>query len=76
MIRQYYDSVLALLDSGLFSQVGHIDTIKIGTSLADELFEDQIKRCCKRARKNHVLVECNTGCHWRYGHQDVGLNNL
>lgn len=40
MIRQYYDSVLALLDSGLFSQVGHIATIKIGTSLADELFKN------------------------------------
>lgn len=73
--QRYYALVEQSMKSGLFTQIGHPDTIK--------LFDihpsyDQIPtylHLAKLAVKHHLKMENNTGCHYRYHTNDIGLSD-
>ncbi len=73
--RHYYIRIMHLVDSGLFTQLGHPDTVKMFdyyptyelietyNALADKLIEKKMK------------AENNVRCHYKYHHNDLGLSD-
>ncbi|WP_303016827.1 PHP domain-containing protein [Holdemania massiliensis] len=73
IVEQYCECVLKSVQSGLFDQIGHPDTIKMAAS--DAVMDRKwISRIALEAKCRGVIIECNTGCHWRYAHPDYGLS--
>lgn len=72
--RQYYRVLEQLMDSRLFTQVGHPDTIKMYQIDPGYELHDTYVQMAKAALRNHVLMEDNTGAHYRYHHPEVGLH--
>lgn len=72
--QKYFDSIKKLIQSNLFSQVGHPDVIKMyqidpGYDLTNTYLE-----LASLAKKYNIKMEDNTGAHYRYHHPEVGLN--
>ncbi len=72
--HKYFDSIKKLIQSKLFTQVGHPDVIKMyqidpGYDLTDTYIE-----LSKLAKQYNIKMEDNTGAHYRYHHPEVGLN--
>ncbi len=69
---KYFEESYALIESGLFTQIGHPDTIKMfGYNPSFDVLP-YYDRLAKLANKHHVKLENNTGCHYRYNHPDIG----
>lgn len=73
--RDYYDEMLALADSGMFTQIGHPDTIKMFNYYPSYDLTDTYNKLIDLCNKNHMKVEENVGCYYRYGHKDLGLSD-
>lgn len=73
--QSYYEEVENLIKSNLFTQVGHIDTIKLFNIYPTYDLTDTYHHIAKLLNKHHVKAELNVGCYYRYGHQDLGLND-
>jgi len=67
--------VIRCVDSGLFDRLAHPDTIKMFDIYPDHDLTDTYMRLCEALRRNDVTAENNTGCHYRYGHKDIGLSD-
>jgi histidinol-phosphatase (PHP family) len=72
--KRYYELVLDLVNSGLFSQLAHPDTIKLFNYYPTYDLEETYIALAKALIKQHVKAENNTGCYYRYGHKDIGLS--
>ena len=72
--REYYRLIESLLSSELFDIIGHLDNIKVGGETAGYDLRPTYQKLAKLAKSQKVTIENNTGCHYRYGHRDVGLN--
>ena len=72
--QKYFESIKKLIQSKLFTQVGHPDVIKMyqidpGYDLTNTYIE-----LAALAKEHSIKMEDNTGAHYRYHHPDVGLN--
>lgn len=72
--RQYYQDVETLISSKLFNIVGHLDTIKMFNYLPNYDLIPTYQRVAKLLKTNNVIAENNSGCHYRYGHYQIGLD--
>ena len=71
--EKYFEESYALVRSGLFTQIGHPDTIKMwGLYPSFDVlpFYEKLSVLCK---EYGVRPENNTGCYYRYHHPDMGL---
>ena len=73
--QRYYELLFKCIESDIFSQLAHPDTIKMYNyyplyDLTNTYF--QLAQLCNI---HNITVECNTGCHYRYNHQDLGLSD-
>ena len=73
--QRYYELLFQCVESGIFTQLAHPDTIKMFNyypmyDLTNTYF--QLAQLCNI---HNVTVECNTGCYYRYNHKDMGLSD-
>lgn len=73
--QKYYELVFSLIKSDLFSQVGHPDTIKMFNYYPDYNLTPTYHQLADLLVEHHVKAENNTGCYYRYHHQDMGLSD-
>ncbi len=74
--QRYYALVLDLVESDLFTQLAHPDTIKLFTQYQPTYdLIPTYEELSKALIKHHMKAENNTGCHYRYNHPDVGLSD-
>ncbi|EOS62039.1 HisJ family histidinol phosphate phosphatase [Firmicutes bacterium M10-2] len=72
--KRYYDQIQSAIESDLFTQIGHPDVIKMYNYPPGYDLIETYEILAKCAKDHHVKMEDNTGAHYRYHHQDVGLN--
>lgn len=73
--KRYYELVFDLIESDLFTQLGHPDTIKMNHYYPDYNLVPTYQKLAKLLVQHNVKAENNTGCHYRYNHEDIGLSN-
>ncbi len=73
--REYYRTLMACVSSGLFDRLAHPDTIKVANIYPDYDLSETYQQLCQLLKKYNVTAENNTGCHYRYGHPDIGLSD-
>lgn len=75
--QEYYQLVLQSVKSDLFTQIGHPDTIKMFQQYRPTLdFIPIYHELAKTLYEHHVIAENNVGCHYRYNHPDMGMNDI
>ena len=72
--RKYYEEQFALIESDIFTQIGHPDQIKICGKYPSYYLTETYEKFAKLANEHHIIVENNTGSHYRYNHEDLGIN--
>ncbi|NBK97409.1 MAG: histidinol-phosphatase HisJ family protein [Erysipelotrichia bacterium] len=73
--KRYYELLLDLIESGLFTQLAHPDTIKLFNYYPTYDLTDTYHTIAKALNKHHMKAENNTGCYYRYQHKDMGLSD-
>lgn len=73
--EEYFKQTYTLIESNLFSQIGHPDTIKMFNYYPSFDVLPYYDKMAKLANKHRVKIENNTGCYYRYHHHDKGLND-
>ena len=73
--RRYYELVMDLIESDLFTQLAHPDTIKLFNYYPDYDLTPTYHKMAKLLNLHHMKAENNTGCFYRYHHNDRGLSN-
>lgn len=73
--KRYYELCLQAANSGLFTQLAHPDTIKMFNIYPSYDLASTYRKLAQALRDNDVEAECNTGCHYRYHHNDIGLSS-
>lgn len=71
--RRYYDQVASAIESGLFTQIGHPDVVKMYQYEPGYDLQEEYDRISSLAAAHGVMLEENTGASYRYGHPDAGL---
>lgn len=73
--REYFNNSYKLVESDLFTQIGHPDTIKMFNIYPSYDLTDSFEKLAELCHKHNILVENNVGCYYRYHHKDMGLND-
>lgn len=73
--KEYYEEMYSLIESDIFTQLGHPDTIKMFNYYPSFDLSDYNTKLARLAYKHHIKVENNVGCYYRYGHKDMGLSD-
>lgn len=73
--RCYYENLIKCAESGIFSQIAHPDTIKMFNYYPDYDLTPTYQRFAQILKNKQIKAECNTGCHYRYHHPDLGLSD-
>ncbi len=73
--RNYYDLIFKLVKSDLFTQLAHPDTIKMFNYYPDYDLTPTYHQLADLLNEHHMKAENNTGCYYRYNHQDKGLSD-
>lgn len=73
--QRYYALLEQVITSGLFTQVGHPDTIKLFNIYPTYDLQATYEHLAKLAVAYNVQMENNTGCHYRYHTEDIGLSD-
>ena len=73
--KRYYELLFEVVKSNLFTQLAHPDTIKLFNYYPDYDLQPTYDELAELCKQHHVLAECNTGCHYRYNHKDIGLSD-
>ena len=73
--RRYYELLNQMIDSNLFDQIAHPDTIKMFNVYPTYDLRKTYELIAEKLKKKGIKAECNTGCHYRYNHPDVGLSD-
>ncbi len=70
--RLYYERLISCVRSSLFTRIGHPDQIKV--TVSDPAFDlsQYYEKLAEALIENGVIAENNSGCHWRYGLNDIG----
>ena len=72
--QTYFNNIKKAIQSDLFTQIGHPDVIKMYNYDPGYDLTCEYEEIAKLAKEHHVLLEENTGAHYRYHHADVGLS--
>lgn len=72
--RRYYELIFNLIESNLFTQLAHPDTIKLFNYYPTYDLSDTYHKMAELLNKHHMIAENNTGCYYRYNHKDKGLS--
>ena len=70
----YFEQEYFLIESDIFTQIGHPDQIKMMNIYPGFELRDQYVKFAQLAKAHDIYVENNTGIHYRYHHEDIGLN--
>ena len=73
--KKYYEDILDLVRSDLFTQLGHPDTIKMFNYYPSYDLTDTYNKLADELNKHNMKVENNVGCYYRYHHKDMGLSD-
>ena len=73
--QRYYDLVFKCIQSDLFTQLAHPDTIKMFNYYPSYDLTDTYVQMAKLLNEHHMKAENNTGCYYRYHHKDIGLSD-
>lgn len=73
--HDYYEYVMKCVDTGLFNRIAHPDTIKLFNIYPEYDLKPTYEKLAQKIKEKGMLAECNTGCHYRYGHKDIGLSD-
>lgn len=72
--QRYYELIFDLVESDLFTQLAHPDTIKMFGYYPTYDLTPTYQKLAQLLVEHHVKGECNTGCYYRYHHPDKGLS--
>ncbi|MFI3326066.1 MAG: PHP domain-containing protein [Clostridia bacterium] len=72
--KKYYEIVFDLVGSGIFTQLGHCDNLKISGCNPSYDLTKTYEQLAQLLNKNNMYAENNTGCRYRYNHKDIGLS--
>lgn len=73
--RKYYENIFALIESEIFTQLGHPDTIKMFDYYPTYDLTPTYNKLAELLNKHNMKVENNVGCYYRYHHKDMGLSD-
>ena len=73
--KRYYELVFDLIESDIFTQLAHPDTIKLFNYYPTYDLTDTYHSMAKLLNDHHMKAENNTGCYYRYNHKDKGLSD-
>lgn len=73
--KKYYEHVFKLVESDLFTQLAHPDTIKMFNYYPTYDLTPTYQKLAKLLNEHHMKVENNVGCYYRYHHKDMGLSD-
>lgn len=73
--RYYYQTLIECAKTGIFSQIAHPDTIKLFNYYPNYDLKPTFKTFARILKQYGIKAECNTGCHYRYQHPDLGLSD-
>lgn len=73
--KDYFELIKKAIKSDLFTQIGHPDVIKMYNYDPGYDLKTEYEDLALLAKEHNVKMEDNTGAHYRYHHQDVGLND-
>lgn len=74
--RRYYDIMADMIESDLFTQIGHPDQLKLFNYEPNYDLVETYEKLAILAKKHDVYMENNTGIYYRYHHQDLGTNQV
>lgn len=74
LYKTYYESIEDLIKSELFTQIGHIDTIKMFNYYPTYDLKETYDKVAKLLNQYNVIAENNTKVNYGYGHKDIGLS--
>lgn len=72
--KRYYEILEDMICSGLFTQIGHPDQLKIFKYEPTYDLTLTYEKIARLAKAYDVYMESNTGCFYRYHHSDLGTN--
>lgn len=72
--KAYYNTLASAIESGLFTQIGHPDVIKMYQIPPGYDLTETYRKLARLAVQYHTAMEDNTGAHYRYHHPQVGLD--
>ncbi|MDO4940657.1 MAG: PHP domain-containing protein [Erysipelotrichaceae bacterium] len=72
--KEFYEEEFSIIKSGIFDQIGHPDQIKIRGLHPSFDLKPIYEEFSELAKKYDIYVENNSGCHYRYNHSDIGIN--
>ena len=73
--KRYYELVFQLIESQLFTQLAHPDTIKLFQIYPTYDLKPTYQQMAELLKANHMKAENNVGCYYRYHHPDMGLSD-
>lgn len=73
--QRYYELVFDLIQSNLFTQLAHPDTIKLFEIYPTYDLKPTYEKMAELLNKYHMKAENNVGCYYRYHHPDLGLSD-
>lgn len=73
--QRYYEIMMEMIESELFTQIGHPDQLKLFHYTPSYDLYDTYCKIADLAKKHKVAMEHNTGIHYRYKHEDIGTNS-
>ncbi|MGI6608717.1 MAG: PHP domain-containing protein [Erysipelotrichaceae bacterium] len=72
--KEYYDEIIKMMESDLFTQIAHPDTIKLFNIYPSYNLTATYNKIADLALKKDLYIENNFGCYYRYNHKDAGLS--
>lgn len=73
--KRYYELVFDLIESNLFTQLAHPDTIKLFNYYPTYDLKPTYHKLATLLNEYNMKAENNTGCFYRYNHKDMGLSD-
>lgn len=73
--QRYYELVCLLIESDLFTQLAHPDTIKLFEIYPTYDLMPTYEKVAQLLNEHHMKAENNVGCYYRYHHPDKGLSD-
>ena len=73
--RRYYELIFQLIESDLFTQLAHPDTIKLFEIYPTYDLKPTYTQLAQLLNEHHMKAENNVGCYYRYHHPDMGLSD-
>jgi len=73
--KEYYQAISDCICSGLFDRLAHPDTIKMFHYAPSYDLTDTYRKIGRELRERNMIAESNTGAHYRYRHEDIGLSD-